>query len=104
MRKGRAKHTIEGNTTNSIRPAAVNFLAIQSMVVVTSPMGDQAPPALAAITTRAAYHILSSLLWINFLNRVISTIVAVRLSMIADRMKASTPIIQRSFLLLLVRT
>ena len=32
-------------------PLALIWLPIHSMVVVTSPIGDQAPPALAAITT-----------------------------------------------------
>ena len=39
---------------------------------------------------------------INFLSKVINTIVAVRLSIIADRMKARIPTIHNSFFLFLV--
>ena len=60
---------------------------IHNIVVVTSPIGDQAPPAFVAITTKEAYQIRSSRLWINFLNNEIKTIVAVRLSITEDSKK-----------------
>ena len=59
------------------------------MVVVTSPIGDQAPPALAATTISAAYQILSFLSETTFCKIEIRTIVAVRLSIIADNIKAN---------------
>ena len=37
-----------------ITPTAVTEPLIQSIIVVTSPMGEKAPPALAAITMRPA--------------------------------------------------
>ena len=40
--------------------------AIQSIVVVTSPIGDQAPPAFAAITINPANHNLKFLFFIIF--------------------------------------
>ena len=58
------------------------------MVVVTSPIGDHAPPALAAITINPAYHSLSDLFATNFCRIEISTIVAVKLSIIADKPNA----------------
>src|SRR5690606_22839604 len=88
----------------SIKAPAVTFFAIQSIVVVTSPIGDHAPPAFVAITTSAAYQILSSLLWISFLKSVINTIVAVRLSIIAESKKPIIPIVHNNFRLLLVLT
>ena len=76
--------------------------AIQSIVVVTSPIGDQAPPALAAITIKPANHNLKFLSLIIFCRIVISTIVAVRLSIIADNIKASIANIHRRLFLDLV--
>ena len=70
--------------------------------MVTSPIGDQAPPALAAIIIRPAYQILSLFLDSNFLRIVIKTIVAVRLSMIAESINAKMQIIHNSVFLLLV--
>merc|ERR1712153_69670 len=69
IKNGTIKQTIEGNTTVFTKPKAVTLLAIQSIVVVTSPIGDQAPPAFAAITTIAAYQRRSSLSCINFRNK-----------------------------------
>lgn len=83
--------TIEGMIPRKIISAVENFPAIQIMIVVTSPTGDQAPPALAAITIHAAaistlYH-LKNLVAIANMTRV-----AVRLSIMADRKKVTTPI------------
>src|SRR5699024_4365788 len=66
IKNGIKKQIIEGITTYSINPAADNLPPIQSMVVVTSPIGDQAPPALAAMTIKDTYHRRSLRLGINF--------------------------------------
>ncbi len=46
--------TMHGTKSVPIRAAAVTLPRIQSMIVVTSPMGDHAPPLLAAMTIRLA--------------------------------------------------
>ncbi len=51
MISGTSRHTRLGRKRPVMMPEAVIWPPIQSMVVVTSPIGDQAPPALAAITT-----------------------------------------------------
>jgi hypothetical protein len=79
-------------------------LAIQSIVVVTSPIGDQAPPALAAITTRLTYQMRSSRLVMSLRRSVTRMIVAVRLSMTEDRINPPIPVIHSSLRLLCVRT
>src|SRR5688572_22566512 len=58
---------------------------IQSMVVVTSPIGDHAPPALAAITIIPAKNSRMSLFGTNFLIKDTITIEVVRLSNKAER-------------------
>jgi hypothetical protein len=40
---------MEGKNIAVIKGKVLTFFPIQSMVVVTSPIGDQAPPALAAM-------------------------------------------------------
>ena len=47
--KGMAKEMMDGKNNEIIKFKELTFFPIQSMVVVTSPIGDQAPPALAAI-------------------------------------------------------
>src|SRR5712672_1967363 len=64
---------------------------IQSMVVVTSPMADQAPPALAAMTIIDAKNKRSLGLSSSFRISEIITIVVVRLSRIALRKKVTKP-------------
>ena len=66
IKVGTTIHIMEGKRTCSINWAADTLLAIQSMVVVTSPMGDQAPPALAAIIIIPANQSLVSLSLITF--------------------------------------
>ena len=46
---GKTKEMIEGRNKFCIKPTEETFLPIHNMVVVTSPIGDQAPPALAAM-------------------------------------------------------
>ena len=48
---GTSRQTRLGMNRLKTMPLALIWLPIHSMVVVTSPIGDQAPPALAAITT-----------------------------------------------------
>jgi hypothetical protein len=57
---------------------------IHSIVVVTSPIGDQAPPALAAMTMMPAKNRRSA--WLDSSLRIseIMTMVVVRLSSSAD--------------------
>ena len=99
---GTSIQTKEGATSNLINSKVETFSPIQSMVVVTSPIGDHAPPAFAAIIIIPANQILSLLSTTNFRRMVIKTIVAVRLSIIADKIKARIHMIQSSLLFLLV--
>ena len=93
---GIAKLTTEGIKMCSMSLSELTLPAIQSMVVVTSPIGDQAPPALAAMTTNPAIHMRSSLS-ATILRRIeINTIVAVRLSIIADNTNPRTEITNKS--------
>ena len=95
----------EGTINSFISSIVDTFLPIQSIVVVTSPIGDQAPPALAAMIISPANQILSLFSGTSFLKIVTKTIVAVRLSMIAERMKARMHMIHSSerFLLVLMK-
>ena len=71
-------------------------------MVVTSPIGDHAPPAFAATIIKPANHNLVSLLDITFCKIVMRTIVAVKLSIIADRINANIEKIHNNPFLLLV--
>ena len=85
--------------------SAVIWPPIQSMVVVTSPIGVQAPPALAAITIIPAKNKRSSLCSRSFFIRETITIVVVRLSKIALRKNETKPTIHikvESFLVLIL--
>ena len=64
------------------------------MVVVTSPIGDHAPPALAATIIKPANHKRTSRSLITFCKMVIRTMVAVRLSIMAESINASAAKIQ----------
>src|SRR5690554_4958514 len=75
---------------------------IHNMVVVTSPIGDHAPPALAAMITIPAKSQRSFLSPISFLNKEIITIDVVRLSKAAEKKNVKRQIIQSSFILLVV--
>ena len=65
-------------------------------MVVTSPIGDQDPPALAAIITMHAYFNLSVLSGTNFLNTASSTMAAARLSRSAEKKKAEKLIVHNN--------
>ena len=83
-----------------ITPRAVITPLFQSMMVVTSPIGEKAPPELAAITTRAAYMMRSLCSLTSFLSIMIITMDVVRLSSIAERIKVMKAIRHsRAFLL-----
>ncbi len=71
---GTNKQTIEGISRYEINLMVVTFFPIHNMVVVTSPIGDQAPPAFAAIMINPANQILVSLLGTTFCKIVIKTI------------------------------
>ena len=91
-----------GKSVWIIIEVAVICPPIHNMVVVTSPIGDQAPPELAAITTRAANISRSSLSAIIFRNSETRTMVVVRLSRTADKKNVMNPISQTSFFLFVV--
>lgn len=74
----------------------MTFSAIQSMIVVTSPVGVHAPPLFAAIITTLAKSHLSLLSPTSFLSSIVITIAVVRLSSTADMKKVMKAKIQRS--------
>ena len=51
---GMMTETMHGTKSVPISAAEVTLPRIHSMIVVTSPIGDQAPPLLAAMTIRLA--------------------------------------------------
>src|SRR5690606_11439167 len=104
IKDGIIMHIKEGINKCSINNAVVTLSPIHNMVVVTSPMGDQAPPAFAAIMMTPAYQILTSRSKMIFWRMEIKTIVAVRLSIIDESMKAKKEKIQSNLFLLLVLT
>ena len=77
-------------------PLAVTCPPIHSMVVVTSPSGDQAPPALAAITTTPDRYSRSSRAATSLRSSEIMTMVVVRLSSTGLRKKVTAPTIHIS--------
>src|SRR5690554_4958663 len=50
-------HNKDGINKYTNKCPVVTFFPIHNMVVVTSPIGDQAPPALAATTIKPTYQI-----------------------------------------------
>ena len=94
--------TSEGIIKYFIKATMETFSPIQSMVVVISPIGDHAPPALAATMIIPAYQSLRVLSLTSFCNMVIKTIVAVKLSMIAERINAKKHMIHKILTLLFV--
>ena len=71
---------------------AVIFPPTQSKMVVTSPMGDHAPPAFAEIITIQAYLSRSLRSGTNLRNTAINTIAAARLSRKAENIKVEKQI------------
>ena len=86
MNAGMTIEMSDGTTISMITPAAVIKPLFQSMIVVTSPIGENAPPELAAIITSDAYIRRSCLSATSLRRIMIITILVVRLSRIADRM------------------
>ena len=93
--KGTSVHTMLGIKRPFMMAAAEICPPIQSIVVVTSPIGDQAPPALAAITIIPAKNRRISLSGINLRTNETITMVVVRLSNTEDRKKATIQTTQR---------
>src|SRR5688500_18098248 len=85
-------HIILGRIRVLIMLAADICPPIQSIVVVTSPIGDHAPPAFAAITIIPAKNNRIFLFGTNFLTSETITIAVVRLSSNADRKKVTQQI------------
>jgi len=86
MRKmGTASDTMDGTMSHLIVSMLLMLPLIQSMVVVTSPMGVQAPPALAARTTAAPKNWRRSGSLTSLRRSETMTMVLVRLSRMARR-------------------
>ena len=83
--------TTEGKNSIFMMFKAVTCPPIHSMVVVTSPMGDQAPPALAEITMMPAKNKRSSRSLSNFFIKDTMTMVVVKLSNTALMKKVTAP-------------
>ena len=54
MKAGMTIDTMDGMSTSSMTPMAVITPLFHSMMVVTSPIGEKAPPELAAMMTSEA--------------------------------------------------
>ncbi len=91
-----------GTKVSAIILNVVTLPFIQSIMVVTSPIGDHAPPELAARMIIPAKNHLSSLSSISFRSRATITMVVVRLSKTADIKNVTILIIHSSLLLSLV--
>ena len=89
--KGTSKLAKEGMNTAFMMAKVVICPPIHNMVVVTSPIGVQAPPALAAITMMPAKNKRSSRLSSSFFISETITIAVVRLSKMALRKKVTKP-------------
>ena len=93
---GISKLTKEGKNTPLTMATVVTRSAIHNMVVVTSPIGDHAPPAFAASTTTPAIISRSPRSLRTLRSSEIITIVVVRLSRTALRKNVTKPMIQTS--------
>ena len=87
MAVGMTTETRHGRICVAMSDPAVTLPRIQSMMVVTSPMGDQAPPLLAAMTITLAKTQRSLLSSISRRMTMIMMIVVVMLSSAADMKK-----------------
>mmetsp|Transcript_18368 Transcript_18368/g.29606 ORF Transcript_18368/g.29606 Transcript_18368/m.29606 type:complete len:260 (+) Transcript_18368:322-1101(+) len=90
------RHTTEGRKSSVTVGMVESWLLIHSIVVVTSPIGVQTPPALAATTTMAPKSFLSASFGTNFFKSEHMTMVTVKLLRIADRKNVRKPIVQKS--------
>mmetsp|Transcript_309 Transcript_309/g.342 ORF Transcript_309/g.342 Transcript_309/m.342 type:complete len:226 (-) Transcript_309:1160-1837(-) len=89
------RQTTEGRKSSVMVGTVDNWLLIQSMVVVTSPIGVQTPPAFAATTTIAPKRRRSSSLGTSLRSKETMTMVTVRLFKIAERKKVRKPMTQK---------
>ena len=90
-----------GKNKSRITSHSLILCFIQIIVVVTSPMTVQAPPALAATTTMPIYKSRSSRSATSLRNTEIITMVVVKLSKTADRKNVHIPMTHSSDTLLL---
>mmetsp|Transcript_47424 Transcript_47424/g.143563 ORF Transcript_47424/g.143563 Transcript_47424/m.143563 type:complete len:225 (-) Transcript_47424:1424-2098(-) len=90
------RQTTEGKKSSVTVGTVDRLLLIQSIVVVTSPIGVQTPPAFAATTTIAPKRRRSSSLGTSFRSKDTMTIVTVRLFNMAERKKVRKPITQNN--------
>lgn len=93
---------IDGNISWESTPPVVIIPLIQSMMVVTSPIGEKAPPALAAIIIMPPKIIRSLASATSLRSTIIITMLVVRLSRMAERIKVMMVILQSSARLFLV--
>ena len=103
MSSGTRMETMLANRVATMMLALVTSPAIHNMMVVTSPIGDHAPPALAARITMLA-KMRRSLRSIILRSNAIITIEVVRLSSTADMKKVRMQMIhsRRVFFLVLI--
>mmetsp|Transcript_12582 Transcript_12582/g.14382 ORF Transcript_12582/g.14382 Transcript_12582/m.14382 type:complete len:263 (-) Transcript_12582:1522-2310(-) len=90
------RQTKEGRKRSKTVGSVDKLLLIQSIVVVTSPIGVHTPPAFAATTTMPPNNLRSFSLGINFLRSEHITIVTVKLFKMALRKNVRKPIVQNS--------
>ena len=103
MSAGTTTDTNEGKNISVMTPIAVSKPLFQSMIVVTSPMGEKAPPELAAIITNEANIMRSVLLSTSLRSTITITMLVVILSSMALKKKVISTIRQSNFRLLVVR-
>src|SRR5690606_33119116 len=101
--KGTSRQAKLGKNTSEIMVLVVTWPPFHSIMVVTSPMGDHAPPELAAIIIKLAKNQRSIFLSINLRRMATITIVVVRLSNTADRKKVTSDRIQSRATIFFVR-
>ena len=102
MKAGMTIEMIDGMVISHITPRAVMRPLFHSMMVVTSPMGEKAPPELAAMMTSEAYMMRSLWSLTSFRKIIIITMLVVRLSRMAERMNVMKAMRHSSVRLLLV--
>ena len=102
IQSGKARAATLGKNKDRMTSPEVMLSFIHNIIVVTSPIGVQAPPALAAMTTTLPKIHLSCGLSSNFCKSIIITMAEVILSSTEDIKKVINPISQSNFFLLRV--
>ena len=102
MKAGITMEMSDGMNISVITPSAVMTPLFHSMMVVTSPMGEKAPPELAAMMTSEAYMMRSLWSLTSLRSIMIMTIDVVRLSSMAERKKVMNAMRHSNTFLLLV--